>query len=155
MSVHQVIITYGRTLKCGQTSKEESEFLRRSCSARTPVAIMETRRGRASAPSAGGRRLAQLKPRGKTRGNSTQTFRLTGAFTSWWFLSAACYRHDGEGVDGVTSQDITNCIVPPLMITWIDIAIALHTHFTHVLFQYNLPLTWLSNYRLHVKCPVA
>ena len=55
-------------LQCGQISKEESEFLRRSCSARTPVGIMETLHGKASALSAGEREHVQLEPRGKTQG---------------------------------------------------------------------------------------
>lgn len=57
-----------RALQCGQISNEESEFLSRSCFARTPVGIMETLHGKASAPSAGGREHVQLEPRDKTQG---------------------------------------------------------------------------------------
>ena len=57
--------------RCGLTSTEESEFLRRSCSVRVPVGIMETLHGKASAPSAGGREPVQLEPRDKTRGKAT------------------------------------------------------------------------------------
>lgn len=53
---------------CGQTNKEGSEFPRRSCFARTPVGIMETQRGKASAPSAGERDHAHLDHKDKIRG---------------------------------------------------------------------------------------
>lgn len=62
-------VVYERALQCGPISKEESEFLRRSCSARTPVGIMETLHGKASAPSAGEREHVQPEPRDKTQGN--------------------------------------------------------------------------------------
>lgn len=70
--VQHVGEVYEQALQCGQISKEESEeFLSRSCSARTPVGIMETLRGKASAPSAGERKHVQLEPPGRTTQGNT------------------------------------------------------------------------------------
>lgn len=72
---------YEKALQCGLISKEESESLRRSCSARTPVGIMETLHGKASALSAGGREHVQLEPRNKTQGKHA-AFKHKRAFKS-------------------------------------------------------------------------
>lgn len=72
---------YEKALQCGQISKEESEFLRRSCSARTPVGIMETLHGKASAPSAGGRERVKPEPRDRTQGKHA-AFKHKRAFKS-------------------------------------------------------------------------
>jgi len=66
-----------QALQCGPTNKEESEFPRSSCSARTPAGTTETLRGRASAPSAGERNHVQLDPQDKTPGR-----------LEWHFFSA-------------------------------------------------------------------
>lgn len=69
----QVGVVFERPQPCGQISKEESESLRRSCSARTPAGIMETRHGKASAPSAGESESerVQLEPSDRTQGEHT------------------------------------------------------------------------------------
>lgn len=57
-----------KSLQCGQISKEESEFLRKSCYVKTTAGIMETLHGKASALSAGERNHVQLENKDKTRG---------------------------------------------------------------------------------------
>lgn len=73
-----------RALQCGQISKEESEFLRRSCSARMPVGIMGTLHGKASAPSAGEREHVKPEPRDKTQGKHLSIISLSSTADGRW-----------------------------------------------------------------------
>lgn len=62
------VVDRGRALKCPLINREESEFLRKSCFARTPAGITETPHGKDSAQSAGERGRVHPEPWDKMPG---------------------------------------------------------------------------------------